>query len=163
MPFSYGGDPSKSDKDAVRFEIADTNPASPLLQDAEVEWCILSETGQAATAPTALTMQQVLYASARCMEVLSGLFAAQADSQLGQLKVTYSAQAKNYTARAKQLRDRAVGMSGPYAGGQSQSGKDALRENTDLPQPLFRRREWSNPFADNGWDSGIPGLPGPWE
>ncbi|MGH3265164.1 MAG: hypothetical protein ACRDNS_24585 [Trebonia sp.] len=158
MPWNYSGDPSSADRDAVRFEIGDTVASAPLLADAEIEWCILNETGQAAALPAVLDMQQVFYAAARCMEALSGQFAAQADTQVGQLRLTYSSQAKNYVARAKQLRDRAAGMSGPYAGGQSISEKQAARDNTDLPQPMFRRREWTNPFAH-----GVPGLPDPWE
>ncbi|MHB1950163.1 MAG: hypothetical protein ACYCQK_01660 [Acidiferrobacteraceae bacterium] len=158
MTWNYSGDPSESDRDAVRFEIQDTNSSAPLLQDAEVDWCILNETGQAASIPTVLTMQQVYMAAARCMEILSGLFAAQADSQIGQLKLTYSKQAQTYATRAQEKRALAVGMSGPYAGAQSITEKESFEQNTDLPQPLFRRRQNSNPYA---YDGGISGLPMP--
>jgi hypothetical protein len=162
VSFSYSGDPSASDKDAVRFEIADTSSTSPLLQDEEIDWCILAETGLTAGAPTTLSSLNVYRSAARCMETLARLFAAQADTQVGQVKVTYTKQAEQYAQRAAELRAKAIGSSAPYAGGQSISEKQSFEENTDLPQPLFRRREDDNPYA-SGDNMGIPGLPGPWE
>lgn len=145
--FTYSGDPSSADKDAVRFEISDTNPASPLLQDGEVEWAILSETGSAAGEPTSLSTADVYRSAARCMESVSRLFAAQADTEFGSLKTTYSKQAQTYAERAAELRAKAQGMNAPYAGGQSISEKRSNESDADLTQPLFTRREWSNPWA----------------
>jgi hypothetical protein len=145
--FTYSGDPSSADKDAVRFEIADTNPATPLLQDAEIEYAIMRETGTDAGEPTSLTDGDVFRSAARCMESLSRLFAAQADTQVGSLKVAYSTQAQTYAQRAEELRVKAQGMNAPYAGGQSISEKASNQADADLPQPLFTRREWSNPWA----------------
>jgi hypothetical protein len=159
--FTYSGDPSSSDKDAVRFEISDTNPSSPLLQDGEVDWAILSETGTAAGAPTTLSTGNIYRSAARCMETLSRLFAAQADTQLGSLKLTYSQQAGTYAERAAELRAKAQGMNAPYAGGQSLSEKQAAEQDTDAVPPLFTRKEWSNPWtgAVRGFDAEDFGPP----
>jgi hypothetical protein len=150
MPFTYSGDPSSADKDAVRFEIGDTLASAPIFQDAEIDWAILNETGVTAGSPTTMTTQNVYRSGARCLEVLAGQLAAQADSTVGSLKLQYSKAAQNTTLRAKQLRDRAIGMTAPYAGGQSISEKEGFRQNDDLAVPLFTRREFDNPYAGAG-------------
>jgi len=150
MAFSYSGDPSSSDKDAVRFEIGDTVASAPIFQDAEVVWAILAETGLTAGQPTTLDTADVYRSSARCFEILAGRMAAQADSTVGSLKLQYSKSAQNAANRAKQLRDRAIGMNAPYAGGQSISEKEGFRQDGDLPVPLFTRREFDNPYAGAG-------------
>ena len=155
--FTYSGDPSLMDKDAVRFEIQDTNASSPLFQDAEITWAILNETGTPAGAPTTMTTGNIYRASARLMETLSRLFAAQADSQVGSLKLTYSKQAAVYAERAAELRAKAIGMNAPYAGGQSISEKITAQTNTDLPLPLFTRQQDSNPWAGYPQDSPLDG------
>lgn len=38
MSFKYSGDPSKSDLDAARFLIGDTNEAAPIMQDEEIKY-----------------------------------------------------------------------------------------------------------------------------
>lgn len=158
--FTYTGDPSSADVDAVRFEISDTDPSAPLLQDGEIEWAILQEAGQPAGSPTVLSDQQVYRSAARCMETISRRLAAQASSTIGQLKLNYDNQSKTYALRAKELRDRAAGMSVPFAGGQSDAEKTAMEQQQDLPQPMFRRREYDNPFATGGTLPGLPPLPG---
>ena len=40
MAFSYSGDPSSSTLDAVRFQLGDTSPVQPLLQDEEINYLI---------------------------------------------------------------------------------------------------------------------------
>lgn len=148
--FTYSGDPSSADKDAVRFEIGDTNPAAPIFEDTEVAWAILTETGVAAGTPTTMTAQNVYRSAARCFEVLAGRLSVQADSAVGSLRLQYSKAAQNTLIRAQQLRDRAVGLTSPYAGGQSASEKSGWRSDTDLPDPLFSRREFDNPWAGAG-------------
>lgn len=40
MSFSYSGDPSNSEIDAVRFKLGDTSPVQPLLQDEEIQYLV---------------------------------------------------------------------------------------------------------------------------
>ena len=150
MAFTYTGDPSTSDKDSVRFEIQDTNPDSPLLQDAEITWCILAETGTAAATPATIaeTNPHGFYsACARAMETLARLFSAQADTEVGSLRTTYSKQAAGYTKRAQELRAKAQAFGEPYAGGQSITEKQAASQDADAVQPAFRRSQFDTPYA----------------
>lgn len=148
MTFTYTGTPGNSDVETIRFEISDTNAAAPLLADGEIAWAITSETGQTAGSPASLALPDLYRSAARCMETLARRFSAQADSQIGSLKVTYSKTADGYTKRAAELRAKAQALGGaPYAGGQSISEKDAWRSDSDSPQPFFSRREYDNPWT----------------
>lgn len=140
--WSYSGNPATGSKDAVRFLIPDREANAPLLQDEEIEWEIAEEAGDEPTRPG-------LYrAAAGCCEVLSRLFSAQADTQFGELKEAYSKQAAGYTERAKELRARAQGLGEIFVGGTSVAAQVSKRENTGAIQPLFRKRQFRNPWRD---------------
>lgn len=144
----YGGDPSASDVNAVRFEMGDTDPYAPLLTDQEVDWAILQETGVAANPNTAvITGANLLRAAARCMLSLARKFAAQADSEIGSLKLNYSKMADQYAKRAQELFAKAAGLNVPYAGGMSISEKEGFAQDSDAVQPAFTRDQFDNPWA----------------
>ncbi len=153
--WSYG-DPRSSVLDAVRFEVQDTNKEAQLLQDAEVEYAISAE------APSATPSQaEVLSAAARCMEALARRFSAQADTDLGSLRVVASKRAEGYTARARECRARAIGLKAvPWSGGQSESEKEQRRSEPDRVQPRFRRGQFETPytggFPGRGGSAGLP-------
>lgn len=154
MTWTYTGDPSVSDIAAVRFEIQDTNANNPLLQDAEVAYAVLQETGQAASLDGVVLIDGPLYAAAaRCCEVLARQFAMQADTETGTLKATYSTAAQTYATRAAELRAKASGYNAPYAGGQSWSEKEGWQQDPDTVNPSFRRGEWNNPYAGSWNDN----------
>lgn len=138
MTFTYSGDPSDSDQDAVRFEIQDIDTTAPLIQDEEIAYALAQES-------------TVLAASARCCEALARRFAAKADLQVvsgdDQVKRTYSVMAQTFAERAKDLRSRAQGMGLPWHGGGSLSRKDGLRSDTDRVQSTFRRGEFDSPSS----------------
>src|ERR1700744_628209 len=118
MSWSYNSnEPGGTPKDEVRFEIQDTNEKAPLLEDGEISFALSIEG------------EVVLAAAARCCEVLSRRFAAQADTSGGSIKATYSKQAAGYAERAKELRERSQGMHAPFAGGISRSEKESDRRN----------------------------------
>src|SRR5436190_1501256 len=132
MSWSYSGDPQTSVRDAVRFEISDTNSKRPLFQNEEIEYAIKQE------APAETPSEfEVLAAAARCMEALSRLFAAQADTEVGALRVVYSKHAEVYAERAAELRARAQEDHPPWAGGLSRAERDSKLENEDFLDPSF--------------------------
>jgi hypothetical protein len=157
MSWTYTGDPTASDVAAVRFEIQDTNQTAPLLQDEEIEFAIMDETGTAAQTPQVITGGPLYSSAARCCEVLARNFSMQADRILGALTETYSKMAINYANQAKELRAKASGYGAPYVGGQSESEKEGFRQNQDLPRPKFRRSQFDNSYA--GWADRDGGLP----
>jgi hypothetical protein len=153
--YSYGGDPSANDKDAVRSEIRDTNSSAWLLSDAEVDWYILDENQVAAGTPTKITQASLYRPAARCCEVISRMFLAQADTQVGQLKVTSTKRAEQYLAMAKEFREKARGFQAPYVGGQSETEKASFESNSDAVLPAFTRTEWDNPWVGSQTGYGI--------
>lgn len=151
--FTYDGDPTASDIAAVRFEVQDTDTNAPLFQDGEIAFAVLEETGQPANADAFVLNSYGLFsAAAHCCEALSLRFSMQADTVEGDISTKYSAMAKQYTARAQQLRTKAAASSpaGPYSGGQSRSEKRAWEDDTDRVQPKFRRNQFRNPYGDSG-------------
>jgi hypothetical protein len=159
MTWTYNNDPSASDTAAVRFEVQDIDPDAPLLADEEVNWAVLRESGQAANGSSVTLTEAGLFgAAARCCEALVRRFAAQADTSVGSLKVTYTKQAAQYAERATELRAKASGMASPYAGGQSISEKQAAAQDLDRVQPAFSRGQWDTPWAgvNDGAGLGFP-------
>lgn len=134
MAWSYSGDPSADDKDAVRFEIPDTDEGAQLVSDEEITYALTLESG-------------VIGAAARCCEIVARRFAQQADISTGDVKLTYSGQAKTLAVRAKELREQANGAHAPYSGGMVRSRKEAFAEDEDLEQGNFRCGQFDNPIA----------------
>ena len=152
MAWTYSGNPLASTKDAVRFELQDTDEAAQLLRDEEIAYAVTKE------APgTPPSEGEVLSATARCMEALARKMLAQADTVEGSLRVTYSKQAKQYNESASELRERAEGKHSPYSGGLTLSEKRTRTAETDAVQPLFKRGEFNNPWAPRGGGGESPG------
>lgn len=159
MTFTYGYDPSASDVAAVRFEIQDTNPNAPFLQDEEIKWAIFEETGTTASDTKVTLTQPFLWSSAaHCMEAIARSFAMQADTELGTLSITYSKQADQYNTRAKELRLKAQGMQSPVFTAQTRSQKQTYRDDSDAIRPKFTRDEFSGPYDGQIRSGGLPPM-----
>lgn len=142
MTWTYDGDPSSSTTAQIRFEIQDTDPNAPLLQDEEIAYTLIDEAGEGPYVDA-----DIFRASARCCEALAKRFAAQPDQTIGDLTISYTKQAAGYEALAEKLRAKAQGSQAPFAGGQTISGKIAQRIRTDQVQPAFRRDQFRNPYT----------------
>lgn len=132
--FSYGGDPSASDIDAVRFLVGDTNADRPLLDDREVEFAISQE-------------PDPNLAGAILAEHLFGLFSAKGNIKVGPVSKDYSKVAEMFKKKADQLREAACRSALPSFPATHHSTKDVLDENTDLVRPNFLVGLSDNPFA----------------
>lgn len=117
----------------VRLKIGDTIPADPLLQDEEIAYFQTIE-------------QSLELVCALCCEAVAALYARLADSSDGSISQSMSQKSAQYRERAQELRRQAPMVFG--WGGISQAAKDALNQDTDAVQPLFRK----------GGDD-IPGTP----
>ena len=120
----YGGDPSASFVDAVRYLIGDTG-TTELVSDAEINY-LRSTVGD-----------NVLAVAAEAARNLSHKYAALVDQTVGKISVSYSQKAKQYQDLYNSLRRRA-GQSGRiYAGGISLSDKELDDDDSDRPAPAF--------------------------
>lgn len=133
--FSYTGDPSKSDLDAVRFTLGDTDADCPLLLDAEINFLVTNE-GDARSAAAA---------GARS---IAAKFARQADEKVGDISVKFSQKSKQYFELADKLEDEVGTFLGkPIATGISISKKRINVLDDDLVEPAFTRGVHEHPGA----------------
>lgn len=127
MAWSYSGDPGASPKDEVRFLVADTDPADPIVSDEEILF-MLAEKGTPLSAAAALA------------RVLAFRYARACDTAIGDYRVSLSAIAERYRLLARELSSKAGLVSAiPYAGGISASDKRRQEEDTDRVEPAFSR------------------------
>lgn len=130
MTWTYSGDPSSSNKDAVRFLIGDTEPLDPILQDEEILW-LLSEYGSP------------IKASYHAALTAAGKYARLVTQEAGRIKVKAEGKYLQYKDLADQLRaDIKSGLSvkslSVFAGGISVSDVDKRNNDPDRVQPPFK-------------------------
>lgn len=133
MKFSYSGDPAASLKDAVRFNIGDTDECEYLLTDAEINYNL------------GLYRGSILQASIRCCEQVMAKFARRVNQTVGSVRLDYSNQIKQYAQMRDELRMRlAIEDCTPYAGGISRSDALQVDLNPDRIEPDFTRHMMQN-------------------
>jgi hypothetical protein len=120
----YGGDPSASFADAVRYAIGDTG-STELVSDAEIAY-LRSTVGD-----------NVLAVAAEAARNLAHKYAALVDQTVGRISVSYSQKAKQYQELFVSLRRRAGQSGRVYAGGISLSDKTLDDDDSDRPTPDF--------------------------
>ena len=134
MSWTYGADPSNSNKDAVRLYVGDTDTSDQLLQDEEIEFLIATE------GATRL-------AAARAAEAIAAKFSRDADEAVGAISVKFSQKAIAYQTLSKKLEetyDECAGI--PIAGGISISDKDTQTSDSDRVKPSFHKDLHENPL-----------------
>jgi hypothetical protein len=133
--WTYSGDPLTSPKDEVRFLISDTNPADPLLQDAEIRYQIALVYGSVDNAPAIGNYLPAAFAA----DGIAARYARQADKSVGDLHISHSNQFKQFQLLAQRLRARATNaLVPPYSGGQSWGEKKSTYSNPDLIEPAIK-------------------------
>lgn len=133
--WTYSGDPSLSDRDAVRNYIGDTDSANPQLFDAEIDY-LLTQFGS-----------PLLSAAQACRNLISR-YARRVSKRVGDLSINYSDIVKNYTALAEQLQTQGEQAGANlYAGGTSVSDMESVDANTDRVRPPFQRKQFDIPNA----------------
>lgn len=132
--WSYNGDPSDSDINAVRFLVGDTDENRKLLDDREVQYAINQQGNH-------------LLAAAALAEHLFGRFVSKGDINVGPVSKSFSKVAELFKKKADQLRDEACKGAIPSFPAINVATKDALAQNTDLTSPNFSIGLGDNPFA----------------
>jgi len=92
MTWTYSGDPSSSNRDAIRFLVGDTDTDDQLLNDAEVAFCI-AQAGEG------------LYQAAHdCAYAIASKFSRMATSKsVGDMSLAYQDRAQAYFNLANEL------------------------------------------------------------
>jgi hypothetical protein len=133
MTWTYGGDPSESDQDKVRFLVGDTDTADQQIADEEIAWLLTEEPG-------------AYHAAAAAARAIAAKYARQVDKAVGDLRLSASQRAAHYQALAATLTRRAqIAGAVPFAGGISASDKQAQDDDIDRVRPAFSRDMQSVP------------------
>lgn len=133
MSFSYSLG-LETTTDQVRLLLGDTIEASAQFQNEEVAFFLTQAGGQ-------------LYQACGILcQILATRYSAQADKQVGDLRLSLSQKSTAYAARKKEFDSLAgsnVPAVVPYAGGQTYSDKLKDTQNPDLIQPYIRPGQMS--------------------
>lgn len=124
-----------TDRDWVRWRVADIDPANGIRQDAEYV-AVLAEYG---------SKQEAAW---RMAESIAAEFAIKAvDSKMGQLQLLFSRRAEWYEKLSVKLKAEAATSDGvaPWFGAASKADKRTQEEDTDRVEPAFARHQFSTP------------------
>jgi hypothetical protein len=132
--WTYSADPSKSDKDWVRFKIGDTDEGDQLLQDGEIN-ALISDAGS-----------KQLAAVLAC-DAIVAKFARDADFSNMHLDVSRSQRVEQYRTLGTTLRLQFNSGLLPSNPSESVAWKDDRDSDTAYVQPMFKRGQDDNPRA----------------
>lgn len=142
--WTYGGNPSASPKDAVRFYVGDTDETDPLLLDGEIEYLLGLYNGA------------VINASIQACEMIMAKFSRMVNEQVGGVRIDFTDKIKNMNLMKQALIQRiSTTTIMPYAGGISRSDVQQNNQNADRVCPDFTRHMMQNrqvaAWISNAW------------
>lgn len=133
MTWTYSGNPSSTNRDAIRFLIGDTDNTDQLVTDEEIAYALAQE-GSA------------YIAAARICRSVASKFARYMDQSVGDLSISYSQRYTQFTALADRLEsDGSSRLGVPFAGGISVAAKEAVTDDSDRIQPAIKIGVQDNP------------------
>jgi hypothetical protein len=135
VTWTYGGDPTDNDRDAVRFLAGLTNKRDPLISDEEIAY-LLAETGN-----------DVYESAARALEQLATQFARLAETtKLGDRAEEYGNRSAKFKDRAAEViaegGTAAAGVKAPqiYTSSRDAALADTSRVSTQFEVGMLRNR-----------------------
>jgi hypothetical protein len=128
VSWTYTKDPSKSDKDWIRWRLADTDENSQLFSDQEIQAALDAESDRNAAL---LTTAKALYAK----------YIRKVDSRMGELEFDYSQRAKEIRLLIEQLEKDILirSVAAPWAASVSKGEKENIESDSDRVEPYFER------------------------
>lgn len=140
MTWTYSGDPSANNRDAVRFLTGDTNTTDQLVTDEEIAFA-LSQKGN-----------EIYASSIYVVKAIIAKFARDTDSQIESVRIDASSRVNNLTALLSQLIASAQdedGMASPLVYGVSVAAMDAADLDTDRPPSAFGKDQFKYPYTND--------------
>ena len=132
MSWTYSGDPSESDLDAVRLRVGDRDENDQLLQDEEIEYFLAQYPGGGNAA---------LRASIDSAKAIAAAYARQSTYRIGQVSETLSRKSEAYERLAKELTEelRQLAVVSAKAVAVSTADKAAQAADSTLVKPYISR------------------------
>lgn len=136
MAWTYSGDPTSSQRDATRFIIGDTDESDQLLQDAEIDYMIL-------------THGTARLVASECCLAIAAKFARLMSRSIGGLSADFSAKHRQYLDMAAKLMENedAYPVS-PFLSGWNSAAKEAVELQQDRETTFARKGDMDNPRAN---------------
>ena len=125
MTWSYT-DPSASTRDAVRFEIGDTDTSDQQLSNEEIDYALTRYSSD------------VIATAIYCCDRLIAKYSRYVAQSVGAVNVQFQQRLDHYRGLIERLRLRSAAAV-PYVGGRSIADKDAVDEDADRVKPKFSR------------------------
>lgn len=138
MSWSYSGDPSSSDKDAVRFNIGDTIEEDHQLQDEEILYLLDVNGGS------------VRNATIDAFKALISKYSRFVNEDVGDVSVDLSDRLANFKMALSEYERGLTALVSPYVGGISVSDKVNNERDTDRVGPFFDRPQFDNDRIGRG-------------
>lgn len=135
MTWSYSGDPSSSDLDALRFLIGDTDTSDQQFSDEELNY-LLDQTDDNVVAAALLAIDRLLIKYSRTP-----------DQKTGDIDIKYSQRVEQLTKARASITAGLAPV--PYAGGISVSDMESVRDDTDRAGPIFALGMTDNPTYED--------------
>jgi hypothetical protein len=135
MTWTYSGDPSASNRDAVRFSTGDTDTDNQIFSDEEIAYA-LAQSGDS-----------VLDASILLVRAGLAKYARSVDKSVGDLSKSYSQITAHLRALLPDLeaqRRASGGLLRVYAGGMSKADKATQKADTDADVTPFHKDQFRN-------------------
>jgi len=127
MSWNYSGDPSKSNKDAVRFHLGDTDNNHEQVNDEEIEYSL--DQNSASISSTVLSLAIAL----------RNKYAPYVNEKTDRVSIEYGKMYEHFKDLVIRLKKDSVVAAVPYAGGISIADKTACQEDTDRVKPEFTK------------------------
>ena len=141
MAWSYSGNPSSSERDAVRFLVGDTDTNDQLLSNEEIDY-LTTQHG---------SVHRIASESARA---IAAKFARLMNRSIGGLSADFSAKYRQYLELADNLLEKdEIAPVSPFISGFGRSAKEAVELDTDRESTFGRKGQHDNPRAYPGDES----------
>lgn len=138
MTWTYSGDPTATDRDAVRFYVGDTDLNDPLIEDAEIDFLLQSN-------------PEPIAAAAAAARAIASKMSRLVDEKFESIDNKFSQRASSFHALAVRLERDAKKLNGfgaPVAGGIRESDVETAQNDVDRVKPAFRSGQFSYPQVD---------------
>lgn len=141
MAWSYSGNPSSSERDAVRFLVGDTDTNDQLLSNEEIDYLVTLHG----------SVHRIASESARA---IAAKFARLMNRSIGGLSADFSAKYRQYLELADNLLEKdEVSPVSPFISGFGRSAKEAVELDSDRESTFGRKGQHDNPRAYPGDES----------
>ena len=130
MSWTYSGDPSSDDRNAVRFLTQDTDTNRQLATNEEIDWVITQE-------------MNVYMAAASMLQTIINRQAGIGSKKVGDLSITFDFASAEKRVGVLKARGQAS-YQVPTAGGIGVADKQTLEGDSDWPKPFFKREQFDH-------------------